>query len=325
MLVFFSRYPVALDTKVLVFDCLHVVRNSRSLLLSSATLPIARLYAAEHVREEVERHLPVLAQRRGLDPARAVAVWRERYLPVINFVSLEGETRDPRVAELVRRDISDKPTGLLAELLAPCLVFSHDGDLVDTGIAEREWVTLSSAGHDVAEMRAVYSGGGLSVAVVGTIGIELGNGAAAACRRWPLPTLLVGAALIYLANRYARSDRARGTWSEFRALASEVGRHVVEISDRSANAQPLLESAAFVPRGVQPLDAKIARIVAIASVPPTAAEVGARVGISRQRAAALLRAPHFVRTDERTYLLGTPGAPPRSVLEQTGTRSDTSS
>lgn len=86
-------------------------------------------------------------------------VWREQYLRAIRFVELDGEAQDPRVRALVARDATDKPTGLLAELLAPCLVFSRDKDLLDPGIAQREWGTLSSAGQDVAQLQAIYSGG----------------------------------------------------------------------------------------------------------------------------------------------------------------------
>jgi hypothetical protein len=139
-----DRFPVVLDTNVLLADCVHVVRSGApSILLRSAGLPVAHLFATERVREEVEKYLPGHAESRGLDPMEALRVWREQYLAVIRFVEIEGEARDSRVAGLAARDVTDKPTGLLAELLAPCLVFSRDKDLLDPGIAQREWVSLS--------------------------------------------------------------------------------------------------------------------------------------------------------------------------------------
>lgn len=210
--------------------------------------------------------------------------------------------------------MTDKPTGLLAELLAPCLVFSHDRDLLDTGIAQREWVTLSSAAHDVAQLRAVYTSGSLGVLAVGGVGWGVGSGVATAAKRWPLPTLLVGAALAYLARRYWGTDRAKEQRKGLRTLASDAGRHIVAISEKAESARPLLESAAFVPKTEPPLAAQVARVVAVASTPPTAQEVGDRLGISRQKAAAALRAPHFVRADDRTYLLGVSHAPGLSVI-----------
>jgi PIN domain len=202
-LCLWDRFPVIVDTNVLLADCVHIIRSGKtSFLLASGALPIAHLFATERVREEVEEHLPTHAQRGGLDPEDAMTMWRERYLPVIRFVNLDGDTGDERVAKLAARHVNDKPTGLLAELLAPCLVFSRDRDLLDTGIARREWVTLSSAGHDVAQMRAIYTGGMFGTLLVGVTGWEAGSAVVAAAKAAPLPTLLVGGAAAWFFWRF---------------------------------------------------------------------------------------------------------------------------
>lgn len=92
-LFLWDRPPVVVDTKVLVFDCLHVLRSGKpSFLLSSASLRVARLYATEQVRDEVKRILPVQAERYGFDTVRAEAVWRERYLSGDPLRSTRGRT-----------------------------------------------------------------------------------------------------------------------------------------------------------------------------------------------------------------------------------------
>src|SRR5712691_13489994 len=91
----FDRFPVIVDTNVLLADCAHVVRSGKtSFLLASGELPIAHIFATERVRAEVEKHLPRHAERVGLDADEAMEVWRECYLPVIRFVDIDGEARD---------------------------------------------------------------------------------------------------------------------------------------------------------------------------------------------------------------------------------------
>jgi hypothetical protein len=267
-------------------------------------LPVARLFATERVRVEVERHLAAHADRAGIDPTDALRVWQHEYLRLIRFVDLDGEGSDPRVLELIARHGNDKATGLLAELLAPCLVFSRDRDLLDTGIAQREWVTLSSAGHDVAQLQAVLGAGMFGTMAVGVVGWELGKGLLGAAKAATLPTLLVGGLGGWLLWRYWNSERGRGQRTEARSLMGDAAHAVGEIWERAEEAERLLEEAAFVPEAVGALGAQVARVVAIAPYPLKAAEVGARLDISTQQAAALLRAPIFLRSTDARYLLG---------------------
>lgn len=302
---------MVVDTNVLLADCAHVVRSGkRSFLLASGELPIAHLFASERVREEVEKHLPAHAERAGLDREEVIEVWRERYLPAIRFVDLDGDAKDDRVAKLVARHVNDKPTGLLAELLAPCLVFSRDRDLLDTGIARREWVTLSSAGQDVAQLQAIYTGGMFGTLLVGVTGWEVGSAVVAAAKAFPLPTLLVGGAAAWFLWRFWwNTERGAHQRTEARSLIEDASRGIRAAWERADEAERLLEAAAFVPvREPTPL-ARVARIVAVAPMPPRAAELAQQLNVATQKAAALLRAPIFVRTDEASYLLGRSYAP----------------
>jgi len=302
-----DRSPVVLDTNVLLADCAHIVRSGKtSFLLRSGQWPVAHLFATDRVRAEVEEHLPGHAVHVGLDPDELMAVWRERYLPVIRFVNLDGDARDERVAALVARHPNDKPTGLLA----PCLVFSRDRDLLDTGIAQREWVTLSSAGHDVAQLQAIYSGGAFGTLLVGATGWGAGSGVVRAAKVAPLPTLIVGTTAVWLVWRFWwNTDRGRQHRAGARNLVNDAAEGLGAAWVRADEAERLLEAAAFVPNGEPLALAKVARVVAIAPTPPRASEVGERLGFSTQKAAGLLRAPIFTRTAEATYLLGQSFAP----------------
>jgi len=301
-----DRFPVVVDTNVVLADCAHVVRSGKtSFLLASGELPIARIFATERVRAEVEKYLPGHIEKAGLDPDEAMHVWRERYQQVIRFVDLAGEARDDRVVALGARDADDQPTGLLAELLAPCLVFSRDKDLLDTGIAQREWVTLSSAGQDVAELQAIYTGGMFGTMVVGVTGWEVGSAVVAAAKAAPLPTLLVGGAAAWFFWRFWwNTDRGARQRVSARSLIGEAVTGIGAVWARASGAEQLLEAAAFVPDADPTLNARIARQVAIAPTPLKASEVGQRLQVSTQQAAARLRAPIFVRTEDSTYLLG---------------------
>lgn len=302
----FDRFPVVVDTNVLLADCAHVLRSRKaSFLLASGELPVAHLFATERVRGEVEKHLPRHAARVGLDPQEAMDVWRELYLPAIRFVDLDGEPTDARVSALAVRHVNDKPTGLLAELLAPCLVFSRDRDLLDTGIAQREWVTLSSAGQDIAQLQAIYTGSAFGTLLVGVTGWEIGSGVVAAAKAAPIPTLIVGGAAAFLLWRFWwDTDRGAQQRTGARSLISDAIDGISAVWARADEAERLLEAAAFVPDGELNLVARVARQVAIAPMPLRAAEVGERLQISTQQAAALLRAPIFVRSDDGHYLLG---------------------
>lgn len=126
----------------------------------------------------------------------------------------------------------------------------------------------------------------------------------------PLPTLIVGAAAVWLVWRFWwNTDRGRQQRADARSLMSDAAEGLSAAWVRADEAERLLEAAAFVPDGEPLALAKVARIVAIAPTPPRASEVGERLGFSTQKAAALLRAPIFTRTAEATYLLGQSFAP----------------
>jgi hypothetical protein len=294
-----------LDTNVLLNDCVRVARTQApSILLRAADAPIVHLYAAEHVRGEVERLLPTYSKSRGVRPEDAIAAWNERHLRALRFVDVGVHGCDQRVVDVAERDPSDFQTAALAQLLAPCLVFSRDKDLIDAGIAQGDWVRLTSSAGDVAQLQAVWSGGTFALLLAGVFAYESGRAILGVARHAPV---LIGAGLgaaAYLLGSHWRSELGSDRRAEARRLFGEAMHGLTTIAMRAAEAETLLESAAFVAEREQDGRARIARAVGVAAVPPSVAEVAAQLGLSTQRTAAYMRSPVFMSTGEGRYLLG---------------------
>jgi hypothetical protein len=300
-----DRAPVVVDTSMLLNDCCDAARGSGgSLLLSLAHSPVAHLYAGRHVLEEMERRLPRRAEQRHLDPVRADTVWRQNYLPKIRFVDMTGVARGRAASALAARDPTDLQTALLAELLAPCLVFAFDKDLVDTGIARRDWVNVSHSAEEAAQLQLLFSGGLGTVMFGGFISYETGKAIAAFARASPFGALLATAGTALLGYRYLNSERGRHHRTEAKSLLGDLFDGLSKVVAQADKAKLLVEEAAFVLE-VEPTEfAHLARTVAIAPWPLKATDAAERLGVSQQRAASMLRNPVFVRTTDRRYLFG---------------------
>jgi hypothetical protein len=309
-LVGWNRLPAVLDASILLNDILDAARgHGGSLLLLAARKEIAHLFAAEQIREEVERHLERRALQGHVAPERAFEVWRDNYLRQIRFVSVEGVPRGRAARRLADRDPTDLPTAVLAELLAPCLVFAADKDLTDTGIARRDWSAIVHNAEEAQQLELLFSGGSVLTLLLGVLGYEGVKGIARLARAAPLPTL-IGAILIGLvAHSHLTSDRGHRQISDGKGLAKDIGSRFGEVIDTAMTARAVVRSAAFVLEA-EPIDlAHAARAVAVAPSPPRASEVAFEMGVSTQKAAAVLRDGLFTRTTESTYLLGTSYAP----------------
>lgn len=110
-------------------DC----RNGRkSRLLRSTVFDSTILFAPDHVWHEIYRILPKIAETSPVPLADLRARFDTDYLPAMRFVTMstEGEPH-PRVLAIT--DVDDRPTGQLALLIAPVIVFSEDKDLKHPG------------------------------------------------------------------------------------------------------------------------------------------------------------------------------------------------
>jgi hypothetical protein len=122
----------------------------RSRLLRMASGGTAVLYVPDHVYGEVYRRMPKIARSSPVP----LAVLRERfeaeYLPVLRYVTVDtAAIADPQVLAIT--DPDDVPTGQLAKLIAPCVVFSDDKHLRKPGLAPLAWREAAQFGVDLVE------------------------------------------------------------------------------------------------------------------------------------------------------------------------------
>jgi predicted nucleic acid-binding protein len=141
------RFLGIVDTNALlssvVSDCRRGPR-SRSRLLRMANGGAAVLYAADHVYAEAYEHLPTFARTTRVPEPVLRARLEEQYLPAVRFVTVGASLADdPQVLAIA--DPDDVPTGQLAKLIAPGVVFSADKHLRRPGLAPPDW--RDAAGH----------------------------------------------------------------------------------------------------------------------------------------------------------------------------------
>jgi PIN domain len=97
----------------------------------------ATLYASDHVYGEIYEHLPKIARWSKVPVNTLRARFDASYLAAVNFVMVdETEIVDPQVMAIT--DPDDVPSGLLAKLIAPCVVFSEDRHLRKPGLAQED-------------------------------------------------------------------------------------------------------------------------------------------------------------------------------------------
>ncbi|MFD8937922.1 PIN domain-containing protein [Streptomyces sp. NPDC059578] len=140
-----------LDTSVLTTDIIAATRRrDPSSFVAGARAGTVRCMIPVHVWEEVPRVLADRHREGGkFDLGRALALWQTRYAPVLHVVDTAGLPMTPEAEVLAGRDASDVPMLLLAAVIAPVVIIGTDADLVDSGLAVKEWRELRSALGDV--------------------------------------------------------------------------------------------------------------------------------------------------------------------------------
>ncbi|MFD9431456.1 hypothetical protein [Streptomyces sp. NPDC060002] len=139
------------DTNALLSSIENDCRKGfRSRLLRMSDAGTATLYAADHVLDETYEHLPRMAER-GLVPLATLrAHFEAEYLPALRFVTM-SDVDDPDEQVLAITDTDDVPTGWLAKLIAPCVVFSDDKHLKKPGFAPKDWQRAAKSVLDIAD------------------------------------------------------------------------------------------------------------------------------------------------------------------------------
>jgi predicted nucleic acid-binding protein len=146
-----SRLIAITDTNALFSSIVHDSRTGRrSRLLKMTASGTSVLYAPDHVYDEVYEHLPDISEASGRPVSHLRAQFEEHYLPILRFVTVADEQiTDPQV--LAISDPDDVPTGQLAKLISPCIVFSDDKHLRKPGFAVANWPKIAGHAVDLAE------------------------------------------------------------------------------------------------------------------------------------------------------------------------------
>lgn len=196
-------------------DCRH---GNRSRLLRMSDNGTAVLYAADHVYDEMYERLPRFAERCKVPLAPLVERFEGVYLPALRFVAVSDMgAPDPQVLAIT--DPDDVPTGVLAKLIAPCVVFSEDRHLKKPGLAPKEWRKAAASAVDIAEGfrgQAVI----VNAAVLplrGVAGLLTFSGRKVGVSPWALGCIAVGAGALLL-----REPERRKATAQFAGKVVEV-------------------------------------------------------------------------------------------------------
>lgn len=315
------------DTGPLMQEVVQALRlGALTSLLAALHHDSARLYVARHVLVEIERDLPRYALDRGADPAAALVWWKRFYLPYITVIDVPASWggEDPRVKAVANRHPVDLPTAQLAAALAPCHGLIEDPDLADNGFgcrpgipkqSQSAWLQLAHGSANQAEMDLA----GSVVYLPSTLTLELARGAGRAFRRLPdgvqLTLLLAGLIGMYW---WQSSERAKQQMGRARVMIKKVSDVVVPfvavVLDREEQARAAWKNNT-VSRGPVSLDEQIARRLAFADDPMTAAELASaidRPGTLRDHATVIrsqLRSSSaYIETSRGRWRLGEPAS-----------------
>lgn len=131
-----------------------------SRLIRSVSFSSTTFFASDHVYHEVYEKLP-----KFVSDTLSLSVLRNRfetaYLPILRFVTVSmPEQIHSQILSIL--DLDDRPTGQLAQLIAPVIVFSDDKDLINPGFSQRGW-------RDTAKSTAIIAEGRVQEVMIGTL------------------------------------------------------------------------------------------------------------------------------------------------------------
>lgn len=248
-------FVIVLDASRLRDDVLGACRRRcRTTLITAANTGDYRLFAAEHVIDEVFEHAPRWCQEKGVELDAFLTRWHEEYLPVIRIAAvgpalLEMLDADElaRVEHHRRVDPDDLPSITLAILLQG-LYLSNDsealravyGDRLDLAVHQR-WLQLLQAGSDARQLAEF---GHVSL----TLTEALGTAAVAGVRRlvkatspWILAPLLIAIGLaVARMSSESRRRLLEGTTDAARAFVEThtIQRHLAASFTDATPARP---------------------------------------------------------------------------------------
>jgi hypothetical protein len=201
--------------------------NWRSGLLRMTDRGTAALYAADHVYSEVYEHLPKIARWSKMPVGVLRARFEEQYLPLLRFVTVDmTEIIDPAVLAIT--DLDDRPTGQLAKLIAPCVVFSEDRHLRKPGLAPENWRLVTTFAVDLVEAAgkqyqiAKATNDGVSIPLSAVIELVKFAGRRTRLSPWLIGGVVVGAGALVLRDPERRKTVGKFVVPIVDAIGKEV-------------------------------------------------------------------------------------------------------
>lgn len=189
-------------------DCRHEGWSSRIRRMTASGATV--LYAADHVLEEVYEHLPRIAESSPVPLATLRARFEDEYLPALRFVAVsDADAPDPQVLAIT--DPDDVPTGKLAKLIAPCVVFSDDKHLKMPGFAPKRWLDAAEAAVNVAEgfRKQTVTMNAAALPIRSMAGLITFSGRKVGISPWVLAGVVLGAGALLLKKPERRKTAAQ--------------------------------------------------------------------------------------------------------------------
>ncbi|MWA02342.1 hypothetical protein F8568_022455 [Actinomadura sp. LD22] len=317
------RFLGIVDTCALLSSIRNDVEHGpqwRSRLLRMTDAGTALLYASDHVYAEVYRRLPKIAQTSSASVEALRQHFERAYLPVLHFVTVEGgASDDPQVLAIT--DPDDVPTGELAKLIAPCVVFSEDRHLRKPGLAPSRWREVARAGVDLQEAESKRDATSRVVALplIGMMGLVKVAARRIEVSPWLLGGSLLAATTLFLRKPPRRKRVGQYATTFFEALAAEY-EQATQLEQRSLRAIRLVMLS---PPAEPSLKQQIAIVLARERQPLLAREIHElaqqhfqdplALSLSEVRA-ALANGPEFVQSERNRWSFGRQAAPWQGVL-----------
>ena len=199
----------------------------RSRLLRMTSGGTAVLYAPDHIYTEVYRRLPKIARSSPVPLETLRERFETEYLPALRYVTVDtAAIADPQVLAIT--DPDDVPTGQLAKLIAPCVVFSEDRHLRKPGLAPPAW-------RDAAQFAVDLASGVTGQRITGNLAtLPLRGGAELAAflsRKTGISPWIIGGITAVAAAYALSSPQRRHTVGKYMVPVAEA---LVEEMERSA-------------------------------------------------------------------------------------------
>jgi hypothetical protein len=243
----------------------------QSNLLRMTNRGIATVYASDHVYGEVYEHLPKIARWSKVPVPVLRARFETNYLPRLRFVTVDtADVSDPQVLAIT--DPDDVPTGQLAKLVAPCVVFSEDKHLRKPGLAPEDWRAVTGFAIDLIEAamkqyQLAQTTRGFGIPVTGAIELCKFAGRRTGLSPWVIAGIAGVGAAVYLKSAERRKI---------------IGKYVIPVID--ALGKEYQSAAVQEQRGLRRLREVMLPALALPSVKQQAAIV-----LARQRTPLLAR------------------------------------